>query len=456
MNSKIIAMAACLLGSAASAQTSLDLPLSEARSLAAEALFAGETGLALDIARAILAQAPDDRDALAIVAAAAPQQGDPRAGRIAGAQAYALSQTNAQRYEAARLTALAAANEQRFTLGTFWLRRALIVAGSDEDRAQTRADARLLQQQNPWIFDIAATLAPSSNVNGGAANNVASAPGNPTGTLSDDALALAGWRGSLTLGATYRLQENATSRTLIGAQYQAARVRITDDVDVPDEALATNVAELSLRHDRLLGNGSISGQLAYTMVDYRDLDSVTLQTEVQKYDIWRVDIDRRLPLGDKAELSLSLGRSWTEYDITRIGQVTRTTLGSSLAYLLPNEDLVRATLIYGSSDGDNLNYTMTDWTAQFSYAIADPVGPVTLAMAAGVTWADYPDYQLLLPVAGGRQDTSLFSTLNIGFPQVSYAGFTPLLTITATTTDSNVSRFTRDALSAGLSIRSEF
>ncbi|WP_322895075.1 MULTISPECIES: hypothetical protein [unclassified Yoonia] len=451
-----IAAAAFLLAATANAQTTLDLSLDDARALASEALFAGDPTLARDIAEAILAQAPDDRIALTIVAAAAPQQGDARAGRIAGGRAFALSQTDAQRYEAARLTALAAANEERFTLATFWLRRALIAAPTPEDRTQTLADARLVRQRNPWSFDFGATLAPSSNINGGAADSVASAPGNPTGTLSDDAQALAGWRGSLTLGATYRLQENATSRTLIGAQYQAARVRITDDVDVPDEALSTNVAELNLRHDRVLGSGSISGQLSYTMVDYRDLDSFTLMTEVQKYDIWGVDLDRRVPLGERAELTLSLGRSWTEYDLRRIGRVTRTNAGTSLAYLLPNDDLIRTSLSYGSSDADNLNYITTDWTAQVSYAMAAPVGPVSLSMAGGVTWADYPDYRLLLSVPGGRQDTSVFATLNIGFPQVSYAGFTPVLSVTATATDSNVSRFTRDALSAGLSVRSEF
>lgn len=455
-NLKSFALAAFLLGSAASAQTTVDLSLDDARAIATRALFSGDSALALDVARAILTQVPDDRASLLVVAAAAPQQGDAAEGRRAGARAFALSSTNLERYEAARLTALAAANQERFTLATYWLRRALIVAPNDAERAQTLEDARFLQQRNPWSFDVSASLVPSSNVNGGAADAIATAPGNPTGTLSDDAQALAGWRGSLNLGATYRLQENPTSRTLIGAQYQGTRIRITDDVDVPDEALATDNFGINLRHDRVLSTGSIGAQLSYAAVDYRDLDSLTLQTEVQKFDVWRIDIDRRLPVGDAAELGFSVGRGLTSYELARIGDVTRTSIGASLTYRLLSTDQMRLSLSFSDSDGDNPNYISTDWAAQLTYAWAEPVGPVSLSVSGGISKADYPQYRLLLPVEGGRQDTTLFYSANIGFPEVSYAGFTPVLTISGSNTDSNVSRFTRDTLSAGITIRSEF
>lgn len=72
MTLKPLALAACLLGSVASAQTTLDLSLNDARAIATRALFSGDSALALDIARAILTQAPDDRASLLVVAAAAP------------------------------------------------------------------------------------------------------------------------------------------------------------------------------------------------------------------------------------------------------------------------------------------------------------------------------------------------------------------------------------------------
>ncbi|WP_445809692.1 hypothetical protein [Yoonia sp.] len=452
-----LVLALCVTGSAISAQTSVNLTLAEARALARQALFAGDSALALDLARAVLSQVPDDRASLIIVAAAAPQQGDTAAGRRAGARAFALSQTNEHRYEAARLTALAAAEEDRFTLATYWLRRALIVAPDDAERAQTRADGNVIRRLNPWSFDLSASLVPSSNVNGGAAGGVAAAPGTPTGSLSDSAQALAGWRGTLGLGATYRLQESATRRTLIGTQYQGARIRITDAANVPDEALATDEITVNLRHDRALGSGSIGAQLSYAMVDYRDLDNVTLATEVQKFDVWRLDIDRRLPIGDRSDISLMAGRSWTSYDQALISDVVRTTFGAAYGYGLQNRDQIHASISYADATGGNANYTSTEWTAQIRYSRADPIGPLSLNLSGGASKADFPDYSIgPFVVAGGRQDRTLFYGATIGFPDVSYAGFTPVLNIAGSHTDSNVTRFTRDNLSAGITIKSEF
>lgn len=452
-----LVLAVCVTGSAISAQTSIDLSLQEARDLARQALFAGNSALALDLARAVLSQEPDDRAAWILVAAAAPQQGDTATGRRAGARAFALSQTDEHRYEAARLTALAAAEEDRFILATYWLRRALIVAPNDAERAQTRADGSVIRRLNPWSFDLSASLVPSSNVNGGAAGGVAAAPGTPTGSLSDDAQALAGWRGALGLGAIYRLQESPTSRILIGTQYQGARIRITEAVNVPDEALATDKITFNLRHDRALGIGSIGAQLSYAVVDYRDLDNVTLQTEVQKFDVWQFDIDRRLPLGDRSDISVMAGRSWTSYDQALISDVVRTTFGAAYGYGLQNRDQINASISYADAAGGNANYTSTEWTAQISYTRADPIGPVSLSISGGASKADFPDYSIgPFTVAGGRQDTTLFYGATIGFPAVSYAGFTPVLNITGSNTDSNVTRFTRDSLSAGITIQSEF
>lgn len=449
------AVALALSLTAAQAQTTLDLPLADARDLATEALFAGDSKTALDIARAILVQVPDDRGALVLVAAAAPQQGEARAGRLAGARAFAVSQSDPQRYEAARLTALAAANEQRFTLGTFWLRRALIAAQTEAERSQTIADAQLLRQQNPWTFDGFASLAPSSNVNGGTSDTDVPDFAGLTGTLSDAALPQAGWRAALGLGTSYRLRETATSRTVLGAQYQLDRVHLTGDTDLPRNAFDIDVAEVNLRHDQALQTGSIGARLAYGRITYRQLNAQETATTARSYDAVSLGLDRRIPVGDNAELTFSLGRDITTYQDGRIGQVRRNTYGTALAYLLGSGDLARISASYATSDASNANYRSDDLTLQGSYSRAAALGPVTVGGSAGITWSDYPDYIFLNPVPG-RQDTSVFATLNIGFAQISYAGFTPALTLTATATDSNVSRFTRDTLSAGLSIQSVF
>ena len=78
-------------------------------------------------------------------------------------------------------------------------------------------------------------------------------------------------------------------------------------------------------------------------------------------------------------------------------------------------------------------------------------------MSGGVAFADYPDYAIgFFAVDGGRQDTTVFYAATIGLPDASYAGFTPSVTIAASSTDSNVSRFTRDTFSAGITLSSQF
>ena len=145
---------------------------------------------------------------------------------------------------------------------------------------------------------------------------------------------------------------------------------------MPDEALATDEITVNLRHDRALGRGSIGAQLSYAMVDYRDLDNVTLATEVQKFDVWRLDIDRRLPIGDRSDISLMAGRSWTSYDQALISDVVRTTFGAAYGYGLQNRDQIHASISYADATGGNANYTSTEWTAQIRYSRADPIGPL--------------------------------------------------------------------------------
>lgn len=452
----VIALCLALGATDALAQEDIQVPIDQAGGVAAQALLRGETGLALQIAEAVLQQRPDDRTALIVVAAAAPRVGEPAKGRLAGARAWRLSETDAQKYEAARLTALAAANEERFTLSTFWLRRALTVTPNEEERTRTLRDARVVKQRNPWATQLSFSLVPSSNVNGGAEDASSSAPGNPTGELSEDALALSGWRASLSFGAQYRLQEAQNSRTIVGLQYQVARVRITEDTTVPDEAFDTNYYDLSLRHDRALENGTLTFRASRGLFEYRDLDLSAQTTAYEKYDIRRLGVERRFSVNERTLLSFSATKEWLSYLAVGIGEVERVILGGSVTYQLAGGDRVSGTLTVVDSDGDSVNYTSQDQTLSANYSFAEPLGPISLSLGGGMKWSDYPEYQVLFPVPGGRQDTTTFLNANIGFPNVSYAGFTPVLRIDASKTESNVSRFDRTSVSAGLTISSQF
>ena len=452
----LFAVALALFGAGAAAQTTVDLSIDQARTVATRALLGDDPALALQIADVILTQVPDDRTALVVIAAAAPRLGDPARGRAAGARAFAVSQTDAQKYEAARLTALAAANAQQYTLATFWLRRALTVAPTDAERDRTLTDARSVTQLNPWSTGLSFSLAPSSNLNGGAEDEASTAPGNPTGTLSADALALAGWRGTIAFNTSYRLHQSQASRTTAGMQYRTARVRITDDTEIPDETFATDYNEVFVIHERALENGTMILRASRGLYEYRSLNRLDATTDYENFDIWRVGVDRQVPLNPRTILTFSVGRERQDYLNPNIDDVARFNLGGGVFYRRENSDRISANLTIVDNDSDSVNLTSRDLTLSGSYRWAEPVGPISLGLGAGLRWADYPDYRVLFAVPGGRQDRSAFVNANIGFPEMSYAGFTPGLRLDANRTDSNVSRFDRTTFSAGLTISSQF
>lgn len=450
MNKWIAALAIALCGAMASAQTTIEMSLDDARALAMRAFLAGEEATAIQIARGLLQADPDDRAALIIVAAAAPGQGNPDEGRRAGARAWTVSQTDLQKYEAARLTALAAAREERYALAMFWLRRALTVAPNDAEIARTTQDAARLRRVNPWSTTFSLSVVPSNNINGGAEDETLTAPGLPDGTLSPDALALAGVRATAQLRTQYRLAETRKSRTTVALSYQASRVRLDSDAQgngISGSEFATDAADITLGYDRALENGSVSGRLTFGTFDFGGEDY---------YDFRRIAIGRTVPVGTGTSLQFYATREVQTYAATSIGEVDRVQLRGTVTHKLPGGDVISGGLGYLTSDAASVNYTFNDWSLQGSYTWADPFGPVSLGISGGVKWTDYPNYNVIFPVDGGREDLSLFYGVNIGFSDATYAGFTPALAINGSVSDSNISRFTRNTVSVALTLNSSF
>lgn len=451
------AVAVAVWATATTAQDTINVPIDRAGAIATQALIAGDTAFAVQLAEAVLAQNPDDRAALLVVASGAPRLGNPDRGYQAGVRAWRLSEPGTQRYEAARLTALAANAQERFTAATFWLRLALISAPNETARDQTVRDARVVAQRNPWSTQLSFSLAPSKNVNGGSETETSSAPGNPTGTLSEDALRLEGVRGSLGITTSYRFQQNAQSQSRIGISLQSGRVRITEETQVPDESFDTSSARLFLRHDRVVGEGRLSLGLSYGTYTYRDLTDLEEQTTVgESYDVLGASVDYSVPLTESLSLQLGLNRENLAYSQRGIGEVDRLRSTASLAYVTEAGNRVSATYSVTDSDGDSPNYTSVAKSFSTDFRWAEPVFGVTVSNGVGFRWSDYPDYRLIAPVDGGRQDETVFAYLSLGFPEFEFAGFVPGVRFDRTQTDSNVSRFDQSGSTTSFTITSSF
>ncbi len=444
----------------------VQIPIPEARALASQAALAGDAETARRIAAALLQADPNDRAALLVLAAVEPQLGRPTQGRLAGARAFAVSVTDAEKYEAARLTALAAANEGRYTLSQWWLRRALTVAPTPEDTAQTMADARGVRNLNPWSTNVNLSFSPSDNVNGGARNRVNTIDGEAVAEVIQPAdRALKGWAGTIDLSTRYRLAASQFFQTTVSVRAYARGVLLSSDAldfikrestassaPVRNSDYSNALLEFSLRHDRVAGNGTY-GLSA-------NLGQAWSKTEFD-YTFLRLGADRRFILNDQTDLSFaaSIEQRW---DDESDPNEWRYSLQSRFSRDIASGAVISATLSYSSIETDAKNTASGTTTLQLGYKPARRIGPAEIELSIGLQQQDFPVFYSFsffsgfFPIEGGREDLRAFGSLDVFFPDFSYAGFAPVITISAGKTDSNVNRFDRDDLSVSFAFRSTF
>ncbi|MEE4348327.1 MAG: hypothetical protein V2I53_16140, partial [Paracoccaceae bacterium] len=85
------------------------------------------------------------------------------------------------------------------------------------------------------------------------------------------------------------------------------------------------------------------------------------------------------------------------------------------------------------------------------------VGPARLSFALGAARSDFPDYAVgFILVPGGRQDETIFGSVEMLFEAFDYAGFVPSMTVRAQKTRSNVSRFDASEIAVSFGVRSRF
>lgn len=437
-----------LLTGGVTAQTTVTLDREQMHVVARQALLSGDPVLAREIAAALLEADPEDRVALLILAAAEPRLGRPGQGRMAGARAFRLAQTDVQRYEAARLTALAARQGDRHLLSMLWLRRAAIVAPSGRDLAQTRADFGRVRSESPVSLRLRLGLSPSSNVNNGADDPFNEIDGLPfVGVLSEDAVAQPGVTASADLSLGYRLQASPDSVTRATARLYQTAVWLTDpDTDLSGRDFAQTYLEFGLTHGRQMPRGVMDARLSIA----RDWSGGEPESDRLSATLgygWQAGSDTRLRVVVGAEQAWPVSGGSDRFEWST---------GLSTRSKLENGGVLSWGLAYSKTHSDNGNARQTETTLSLGYSLPEKLGPARLELLGRVTYEDFPDYAVIFAVPGGRQDTSLTGAVSATFVDYSFAGFAPTATLGLTSTTSNVSRFETEALSLRLGFVSNF
>jgi tetratricopeptide (TPR) repeat protein len=432
------------------------LPAAVARDLGLQAMAAGRPDIALALAEALVAADPTDSFALFLKANALFSLGDMDGARAAGRLSYRHAASPEQSYQAARLTALAAYNSNRFGAAQWWLRRAAEYAPEEARRALSVAEFNAVRRKNPLRVDLSFSLVPSDNVNNGSAGSFNVIDGVPyVGVLSPDAKALSGLIAEGGLDLTYRLSQDDSGSLWAGFSLFGQHITLSDSArrdlgDYPEPDLGAWRSEVSLRRQFARPDGVDSLSLGATLGLQQEG-----ATDRQAYGRVTLGYSRALDTSSLLHLAVMAEQRQALSFQPEGDQVTA--LRGTWVRALANSDVISATLFASRFDTWLSGQSSTTFGGDLSYEFARDFGPLNLSLLAGAYEADYAGYTLAtITVPGGRQDRTGYVGVEMVFPAAAYSGFAPVLTLRHQVTSSNVSRFDSTENSISLGVKSVF
>jgi len=271
--------------------------------------------------------------------------------------------------------------------------------------------------------------------------------------LSGDARALSGFSGALSFETDYRLAASENSRTELGMKLFSRAVllssqarAIAPDSENPD--FANSTAELGLRHFRRLGDGVRRLELAagagWTAGDQTDR---TLRSSV----------DYRQNSSEGWAWSFGGALQWQWDGQSGDFEDRQMLLRAALSRNLTNQDRLSFSLQISDTTSEIGNRANQTVQAQIGYQLAKPIGPARVSLSLGVQQTLYRDYFVaFLEVPGGRRDQRIFGSINLEFPTIDYAGFSPTIGVSAANMQSNISRFERQEINVTVGFVSTF
>ncbi|WP_319826287.1 hypothetical protein [Thalassovita sp.] len=430
------------------------LTAAQMRAAAVVALDSGRPQVALALSRALLTRDPDDLMALLAQARAARDMGRFALAETAARRAWALSDTDGERYDSARMLAQVLSSQGQRTRAQLWLRRAVQNAPDPATRAQAVRDFTYVRARNPLKLNLSFAASPESNINNGSIRDETQvfdffSQQYIVADLSGGALALSGLEARAGLDLRYTLSESPRHRTDLVLQAGMRRYHLSDSAKAAAPAVsasdfAYDNLDIGLQHRwrqdgwgemqmGLLAGGARYGGQAYS----------------QRL---RLDTGLSRPLGPQARMTLSFGAEATRgpraphADLLRMGLdlTRRTGNGGQLTGFV--------TLTTSQSAAEAADFTEAQLGLETRPAWKMFGSAPTLGLA--LRWRDYDSYVLFSP--DGRQDREASAYIKVRFAGAEYMGFTPSLTISASRTDSSIGLFDVDRTGVALGIESAF
>jgi len=367
-----------------------------------------------------------------------------------GRKAFALAENDNEQISAARLVASAHFRAGHYSRAEWWLRRAMHNA-DDSALPVLRQEFAAVRQKNPLTVRLNFSLAPSDNINNGSATETVKIWNLPH-LLSPDAQALSGLEMALFVDATYRIAQADNFATnlgfiLFGRAYELSPGAKNAAPGVSASDYSFGVVEVSINHARRFPGSS--GPSVFALHLGQNWYGGAVYTRYQRFNVSQ----EFHPGGDIAwQIFSSFENQVSPYNANTPSRIFA--LGGSVTRKLKNGDGIKVSLQgqrTSSSDPSNEYYALK---SGLRYGFARPVLGNGLSVSATLEARDYA-YSFYDPT--GRQDLSLSGGATMVFPNVSYFGFSPSVSVEARTNRSNVDLFDRrHSLAVRMGIQSNF
>jgi tetratricopeptide (TPR) repeat protein len=432
------------------------LTADQMRSAAGLSLKDGNPVQAEALAQALLGRDENDLTALLIRARALRDLGRYGEAQDMTRRAWRLSGSDADKYATALITAQVLSSQGKRTRAQLWLRRAAQHAPNDALRRRAERDFGYVKQQNPWKTDVTFTFAPNSNINNGSARdrsrlNYAISEilfGEPVEyDLNAEAQAISGLEIGGSVRSRYRFHQTPVSAHDAKISLSYRTFSITDDLgdsDVSGSDFAFGSASVGYGYRRFVMDKK--GEFA------ADIEAGQSWYGGNRYaSFLRGQAQQTLHLSPRQQLRFGgeVERQW--------GQATsdRDLLGLSASvtqgFASGNSGFAGLYLTATQSDTDSVEYSEVSFRT--GLALRKPVMGAQVQFGLGASWRDY---DVSRDSRDGRQDRRVFADVTATFKDIDYYGFNPAVTLSASSTDSNVGLYDVNRVGLSIGIKSAF
>lgn len=426
----------------------------EARQVAWRALSANKPHITLQLADALAQRSPDSFEAAFLRALALKNMNKNPEAVKAGKAAFKKAETDKNKFDAAHLVAKSHFANGSQGMAQLWLRRAEHNAPTAQTRAAAVKDFQFVRRVKPMRTLLDFSIFPTSNINNGSTNDEIVINGIPFRVpVSGQPHSGTGLR--LGFHTTYRKPVSDTTLLRFGLK-------------------GTTTQYVLSSKSKALGSGLTGSDFAYASFEVQA--GVTLfRPEFKGVGFGSTRLDAALgrswyggnSLANYGRLSIEQDYGFTPNAMARAriaverqdrldnpaSSATIKSFDLDMVHSLKN----RARLSYGFTLRDTVSDSNLVETDVKGARISYTTKPMQMGITPTFTLAyDRTDYTRLSVGGVGRVDDRLSGTVSVLFPKVSYYGFSPTVSVTASRKDSTIDIYSTKNLNMNAGFQSSF